>query len=197
MKKRGSILPGILLIFFGVLLMLDNMRYDFEILQWSTIIPLLAVLIGISMWIKALASPNKGSVFPGTLFFVLGAFFFLYNYGILDQWFYFDTFWPIFPSALGLAFLALFLVNARNWLALFPAVIFLGIGGISFAIMLDFLDQWAIEDFYYENEHIFYNLGDWAPLLVVVIGLILIISSIRKASRRKQAEIQITQDDDG
>ncbi|MCP4614765.1 MAG: hypothetical protein GY845_39290 [Planctomycetes bacterium] len=193
MKKKGSIFPGLLLIFFGVLLILDRMRFDLRLFQWETIIPLLAILIGLKMWITALATPKKGSVFPGTLFLVLGSFFFMYNYGILDEWFYFDTFWPIFPTALGLAFLSLFLVNFRNWLSLFPAVIFLGIGTISFAIMLDFLDYWTIEDFWYENEDIFYNIGDWAPLLVIVVGLVLIISSIKRAKAKKQINVQLNE----
>ncbi|MFC1564324.1 hypothetical protein ACFL6G_05270 [candidate division KSB1 bacterium] len=191
MKKRGSIFPGLILIFFGVILLANRMRYDLHLFEWNLIIPLIAVLIGLKMWITALMTPHKGKVFPGTLFLVLGAFFFSYNYGLLDRYIYFDTIWPIFPTSLGLAFLSLFLVNFRNWLSLFPAVIFLGIGLISFAIVLDAIDYWTIEDFWYENEDLFYNIGDWAPLLVIFIGLILIVSSIRRAKARRQVDIQL------
>lgn len=190
MKKKGSLFPGLLLIAIGAILILRRIDYDFYYFSWDMIIPLVGVLLGLRFWITAFTFGNKGRVFPGTLLLVLGAFFLAWNSGYLLDYLYYDTFWPIFPTALGLSFLALVLVSPRNWLSIFPAIIFLGVGGISFAIYLDYLSYWELEDFWYEHEYMLDSAEDFFPLLIIIIGIIIIVSSL-KISKRKKDTIHI------
>ncbi len=186
-KNRGSIFPGLILILIGLILVMKRMNYDMDIFQWEILIPLFGILIGLKMWVTALTTSNKGKVFPGTLILVLSGFYFAWNYGIMDDYYYLDTIWPIFPTALGLSFLALFLVNFRNWLSLFPAILFLGIGLSFFAVSMDLVEYWVIEDFWYNMEDYLYDIKDWYPVLIILFGFLIIFTSIRRSSRRKDS----------
>jgi predicted membrane protein len=103
-KSQGRIFWGILLIFLGVLFLLDQMdRIDFGDLvgrYW----PVIFILIGVSI----LLSNNFKNVGSGVFFILFGAFFLLFRLRVLDRalWHYI---WP------------LAIIGAGLWILLRPA----------------------------------------------------------------------------
>lgn len=176
MRRRGSILPGLILVIIGVIMLLDQTGIYF--FHWGLILPLLAVVLGLYMWVRALRSKEKRGVFTGTLLIVFGGFFLLWNYGPFYNHFYFRSYVPIFPIAIGLAFFALFIVDFRKWWALFPAAFFLSIGGIGLASTL-----YILQNMIYRSRDIIHVITDYFPMILVGIGLLLIIGSMRKARK--------------
>lgn len=183
MKKRGSLIPGIILVAVGVLMLLDILGIYF--FQWDQVLPVFAVLLGVNLWIRAVRFKPRRGVFPGTLLVVLGVFFFLYRYGEIERYFYYEGFVPIIPTALGLAFFSLFLFDYHKWWAIFPAIPLLLMGACSFLFTLGILDIYNIEDTIYNVEDILFDVRNYFPLVLVFIGIIFIVSSIRKARRPK------------
>jgi len=187
MSKKRSILPGIVLVAVGVFLLLDRFdaldRYNVNIFQWDLMLPALAVILGLNLWIRALRNKPRCGVFTGTLLVVLGAFFFAWNYGWIDQYFYYYKTFPIFPTAIGLAFLSMFMFDYHKWWAILPAAPFLLVGFTSFCYTMGILDIYDLEDSAYYIEDIFFDFRTYVPVIIVFIGLIIIISSLKKAKK--------------
>jgi len=185
MSKKRSILPGFVLVAVGVFLLLDRFhaldRYNVNIFQWDLMLPAFAVLLGLNLWIRALRYKPQRGVFGGTLLVVLGAFFFAWNYGWIDHYFYYHSAFPIFPTAIGFAFLSMFLFDYHKWWAILPAAPFLCAGLVSFSYTLGIMDIYDLEDSAYYIEDIFFDFRTYIPLLIVFIGLMIIISSLKKA----------------
>lgn len=180
MRQRGSIMPGLILVVIGMFLLLDRM--DVYYFEWSLFIPAGVFLLGLSIWTNCLKSRKGCNVFWGTVLVILGGFFFLWNYGTLDVTMI--DYWPIFPTAIGAGFLSIFLLNWRHWWALFPGVPLLVIGGSYLAYYTGYIDLFRLEDILYTFEDIVINIGDYYPVIFIVIGLLLIVMATRR-SRRK------------
>jgi len=164
--KKSSILPGLLLIFIGILLLTNKLLPD--ILDWRRLYPIIIMAIGV--WILSSTccqhKKDKGGVFPGSVLFLIGLFFFLRNYDIIP---YSYDVWPIYIIILGLGFLALFIVKPRDWGTLIPAAIFLFFGIVSLFNIYYIID-WDAWDM----------VGDYWPIILILIGVSIIISSLKK-----------------
>jgi len=180
-------MPGLILVSVGAFLLLDRFdvldRYDVDLFQWDLILPAFAVILGLNLWIRAMRyKPHRG-VFTGTLLLVLGVFFFAWNNGNIDQYFYYYNEFPIYPTAIGLAFLSIFLFDFHKWWAILPAVPFLLAGFTSFCYTMGYIDIYDLENSTYYFEDIFIDFRTFFPLIIVFIGILIIISSLRKAKR--------------
>jgi len=185
MNRRGSIIPGLMLVLFGMLLLLD--RIGLYYFTWSLFLPGAAFILGQILWINCLRSKTRCHVFWGTILVVLGGFFFLWNYGTIDT--YMFSFWPVFPTAVGLALISMFMVNWRHWWALIPGLPLTIFGGSYLIYYLGYIDVYRLEDILYSFEDTLYRFGDFYPLLFVLLGVILIIMSVRKSRKRPGPDI--------
>ena len=179
MKTRGSILPGLILIVIGFIMILHQLGVNF--FHWDLIIPPLAVILGLYMWVRASRSKDKGGVFIGTVLIVLGGFFLLWNYNPFYNHFYFRSYAPVFPLAVGVAFFALFIADFRKWWALFPAAFFLAVGGFGLASTLYYINHYILQNMMYRLRDVIHVFVDYFPVILVIIGLLLVITSMRKA----------------
>jgi hypothetical protein len=77
--------------------------------------------------------------------------------------------WPVFPLIVGIAFVVLWAAGRfRDWGVLIPAGILLLVGFGGLAITLG-------------NVPVFQDLLQWWPLLLIVFGLAILISSVLRA----------------
>ena len=166
--KRSSILPGMILISIGVILLIHKILPDF--LNWRHIYPLILLALGVSMILSVSFRSNtdKGAVFPGTILFFIGLFFFLRNFGLVE-YYYVREIWPIFIIIVGLGLLALFIVKPSVTGVLIPAGILLFIGVISFLNKLYIIDiaLWEI-------------VSDYWPVILIVVGAGIILGSLKR-----------------
>ncbi|MBC8204734.1 hypothetical protein ISS30_05000 [bacterium] len=164
MQGRKSASLGVAIIVVGIVLLLHSM--DFWDFHWSIIL----IILGGVFLFGAFFSSERGMVFPGSLLFLLGLFFYLrYNNILYDPMHYQ---WPIFPIIVGAAFLLTYIFNPEDWGLLIPAGILLLVGLLFLAdnyrvIRIDAGDL----------------IRDWWPLVFIIIGLKLIV----EAGRRKNS----------
>lgn len=175
-------MPGLLLVAFGAFLLLN--RIDVFLFEWELILPGMAFIIGIAMWANCLKSETKCKVFQGTLLIVLGGFFFLWNYETIDLMLF--DYWPIFPTAFGLAFVSLFVTNWKRWWALIPGFFLLFIGGSFFAYFLGYIDEYQLEDMFYSFDDMIDKGWDYYPVIFVFIGIILIYTSLKRSKVKQE-----------
>lgn len=123
---------GIGLIIVGVLLLMHT--FDLWDFHWSQIM----VLIGIFFLVSAFTGSDHGAVFPGSIVFLIGLFFLLRYYDILDDSMYYM--WPIFLVIVGIAFYLLFIFKPNDWGLLIPGTILTGLGLLFFAYNYDVID---------------------------------------------------------
>jgi hypothetical protein len=166
--KRSSILPGMILISIGAILLINKILPDF--LDWRHIYPLILLALGVSMILSVgfRSKTDKGAVFPGTILFFIGLFFFLRNFGLVEYYFVREI-WPIFIIIIGLGFLALFIAKPSDTGVLIPAGILLFIGVISLLNKLYIIDiaLWEI-------------VSDYWPVILIVVGAGIILGSLKR-----------------
>lgn len=167
---KRSILPGIILIIIGALILVHKL--DIYHFYWRDIYPIVFIVLGVWFFVGVFAKNQKGLAFPGTLFLLLGIFFFLRNNVFHFHW-YWDEFWPIFLIIFGLAFVVQFFLNPKDWGLLIPGGIFLFLGVGFFARIM----RWYIP-FDFE-----YYIEKYWPVILIVIGISIIISSLTKAKK--------------
>ncbi len=80
-----------------------------------------------------------------------------------------------------------------NWVKDMPALPCLTVGFTAFAVQLDIVDWYEVEDFYYNIEDRLYYVGDYYPLIFVVIGLLIIITSLRRARSKNDSRFHISE----
>jgi peptidoglycan/LPS O-acetylase OafA/YrhL len=156
-EKKSSLIPGVLFIVLG--LWLFARRFPFLEHHSFQIYPVLLVLFAGFLLYEMSRRRNTSALFWGVVVLVVGAFFFLRNYGVVS-YYYADEYWPVFIFALGLGFLALFIYRPRDWGVLIPAGIFLFFGGI-LCIRLFHGYFWHWEDI----------IEQYWPVLLIVIGI--------------------------
>ncbi|OQX85344.1 hypothetical protein B6D60_08030 [candidate division KSB1 bacterium 4484_87] len=167
-RKNPSLTPGIFLIFLGLILLAYKLMPDF--LGWREIYPLILLALGLWLIIEALL-PNKkerGAIFPGTILFLFGLFFFLRNFEFVPYYYLRDV-WPVLLVILGLAFLSLYLVNPRDQGSLIPAGLFLFFGIVLLLNKLHIVN-WQIGDL----------ISKYWPVALILVGAGLIASNMRR-----------------
>jgi len=163
---RRSIAPGIILILMGGLLLLDKLGY--YRLRWSTIYPLILLLLGVMFFSWVWRRGDKGAVFPGTILFLLGLFFFFRNSGLLPLYYLWE-FWPVFLIIVGLAFVVLFIFKPHDWGVLVP-------GGI----LLFFGTVFLLNNIYYLPWRTRELVGTFWPVILIIIGIGIILGQFKK-----------------
>jgi len=177
-KSYSSLLVGLIFILVGVGLLMDRMvLFSFG---WREIYPIIFILIAAISFINALAG-QRNSAFWGGLFGVLGAFFFCRNYDLIP-FYWFDEFWPIFLIALGFGFIVLFIFNPKDWGVLIPGFILTGMG-----LIFVFESMRLIDDVF---ETVFDIVWTYWPLVFVLLGVGLILGSLKHKDSGKTSSIQ-------
>jgi hypothetical protein len=158
----ASLIVGIVLILIGVGILLD--KWDILDFTWEEFYPLVLLALSLLSLLKVTQGRKDASfwmVFLGTL----GLFYFLRNYDIIISLWYIDS-WPVLLLALGLSFVVMYFFKPYDWGNLIPGAIltFLGV-----AFLLKEMDvRWLSFDL----------VADFWPLILVLIGMGIIISSL-------------------
>jgi len=167
-SNKSSMFPGLLLIIVGAALLLNKLMPDF--MGWRNVYPIILIGLGISMILSASCKEktDKGAVFPGTILFLIGIFFFLRNYELVE-YYYVREIWPIFIIIVGIGFLALFIAKPSDTGVLIPAVILIFFGGVSLLDKLYIIDLeiWEI-------------VADYWPVILIFIGASIIFGSLKR-----------------
>lgn len=167
-SKKASLFPGIFLIFFGAILLLNKIIPD--LISWRHIYPV--TLIGLGLWWLLSAGcyhkKDKGGIFPGTILFFIGLFFLLRNFDIVPYYYVRDI-WPIFLIIFGLGFVASFFAKPTDWGVLIPGAIFLFLG-VFFLLKMYYIIDWELWEL----------IGDYWPVLLILIGGSIILGSLRR-----------------
>ncbi|MBN2030072.1 hypothetical protein JW824_07475 [bacterium] len=156
-EKKASLIPGVSLILIGLWFFLH--QYFFFSSHWMRIYPFLLLFFALFLILETFRRNHSNSLFWGVVFFIIGLFFFLRNFGIID-YYYADEYWPVFLLAFGFGFLVLFLFNPKDWGVIIPASIFLFLGiGFSSRTFLGMF--WGWDSF----------IEKYWPAVLIVIGL--------------------------
>ncbi len=168
-SERRSIIPGVLLVAIGGLIILNKL--DVFGFRFRDIFPYAIIALGIWFFYKLLVRHQRGAAFPATFFTLLGLFF-LFRQHSYHFWrlHYIEDFWPVFLLILGIAFLIQFLVRPKDWGLLIPSIILLCLG-------CAFLFRNMGWYYFYDFE---YYVQQYWPLVLVFIGLLLILTNIRR-----------------
>ena len=109
-RRAGGLFWGGMFMLVGAWFLLDRLSFDMPSMEemW----PMFPFLFGLAVLISFFtrASNPAGSVWPATLGLLLGSFFFLFSFQILD-WSDLSELWPVFPLIAGVAFFATFLAG--------------------------------------------------------------------------------------
>ncbi|MDZ7261295.1 MAG: DUF5668 domain-containing protein [candidate division KSB1 bacterium] len=170
--NKKSIIPGVLLIVVGLLLLLS--RLDLLQFNWGHLYPLLLMALGLLCFLTIRRRKDAGAVFPGTIFFLLGLFFFLRNYDLI-YYLYPDEIWPIFLIIFGLAFIALYLFKPQDWGVLIPGSLLLFFGIVFFLRELDLI-YWRTQEY----------IERFWPLILIVIGTGIVLSSLTRKTEKSE-----------
>jgi hypothetical protein len=155
-KKDGkpSIVPGLILIFIGIVAVLNN--FEAINLDWEVLWTYFILLLGLIFWLGFIFDRSKdGLIMPGTILLTYGIILNLHmRFGNMD------ILWPFFILGPAFGFYAMYLLGKRDRGLLIPAVILTIIGSI-------FLLQ--------SYSYIRYV---W-PLVLVVLGVLLLLRNNR------------------
>ena len=163
-KQKSSIIPGVLLVIIGLWLFIR--QFSFFQFYWDKLYPVFLVLLGLLLIAEFWWHKQSGIVFWGVIAFVVGIFYILRNFELIP-YFYADEYWPIFLIAMGIGFVALFLINLKDWGILIPACLFLFFG-IGFLFHTLDYSYWGWIEF----------LNHYWPVVFILIGIVLICNGI-------------------
>lgn len=164
-KQSGTFIFGFILILIGVGLLLD--RYRILAFSWDQLLPILLLILSITSFIS-LARGNRNAVFWGVGLAVVGLFYFLKNFDLVPYYWLRHLDGSVILIALGLAFTSLFVVKPSDWGVLIPGGILLLIG------LLRLLQEFDVNLISEEM------IADYWPAILVLIGLGLIVNTLKK-----------------
>jgi len=170
-ESKRSLMPGVLLIGFGLWLIADRLNFGAEI---EIILPVLGVVFSGFLLYEAMRMKRTSPLFWGTSILIVSIFFLLRNTELV-MYLYPDEYWPLFPLAIALGFIAQFLMQPKEWGVLIPAAI-LGAVGVTGALDIAgiWLDGWDSIGSYF-----------W-PVLIILIGAGILIKSFKKSNDQDQ-----------
>lgn len=148
-RPSRSLIPGVLLIVFGVFFLAVNfVGVDFEdIWPVTLLVPAIAFFI-----MFARDRRQYGLLMPGTILVVLSVLFFTCQ---IRGWTLMDVLWPIFMLAPGLGFIMLYLFGRRDPGLLIPAGILIGLSAVFLLANLGFGHLW--------------------PAVLILVGVLLLV----------------------
>jgi hypothetical protein len=157
---------GILLIFIGLLLLLDEM--DIMSLEWFDILFYCFIIIGILKFRTGWNRPGKQGVLGGTFFISFGLMMLLISnrYLVTADAFVF----AVFFMSLALANLVYIILGGYRWFNLSWAAIFSLIGGLFLMIYYGYYSAWDLYDI----------VATFWPVIFILIGLNLVLRGLKK-----------------
>jgi hypothetical protein len=174
-RRSGAIVPAVVLIAIGIFFLLANLGTlpRVSIVQlWPALPALLGIGLLLQFFIGGMRDP--GLVTGGTIFLLVGLFFFLFTLGIdvaplgRITWGDMARLWPAFPTIVGIALLLQWLAGGlRDHGLLIPVTILLivGLGGFAFTLA---------------GFPTFRVIFDYWPVLLIVLGLIVLARSFTR-----------------
>jgi hypothetical protein len=166
-SRFGGILWGGVLLAAGTWFLLQRLGFDLPNF-WVALWPIFPFMFGAAFLASYMASETKdaGLVWPGTFGVLIGAFFFLFSFEVVD-WDQMSELWPAFPLIVGLSFLATwFAGSCRKVQLLVPTSINLAVGVLGLGFTLGLIDR--------------HTLNLLWPLALVALGGWLVVRSVRR-----------------
>ena len=104
-RQAGGLFLGSVLLLLGAWFLFDRLAFDMP--GMAKMWPMFPFFFGLAILISffARSSRSPGTVWPGTYALLVGSFFFLFSFQILD-WSALGELWPVFPLFIGIAFVA-------------------------------------------------------------------------------------------
>ncbi|MBN1550938.1 hypothetical protein JW979_05700 [bacterium] len=171
-KKKNSIMPGIVLITIGIWFLARH--WTDSSLFWYRTYPLLMLGFSGFLFLETRRRANSGALFWAVALLIVGGFYILRNYGMLEEY-YLDEYWPVYMLAAGIAFIVMFIVNPKEWGVLIPGALLSFFGGTQ---LLENLD-----DNYWEYGNYF---EEYWPVILIVIGTGVIISGVTQSRKKEE-----------
>ena len=164
-RFRGILWGGILLA-AGTWFLLQRLGFDLPNF-FAALWPIFPFMFGFAFLVTFISGEEKdpGLVWPGTFGVLLGAFFFLFSFGVF-RWDDMSELWPAFPLIVGLSFVATWIAGkCRKAALLVPATINIAVGVVGLGFTLGLIDRRTLNMLW--------------PLALVAIGLFMIARSLR------------------
>ncbi|MCK5146001.1 hypothetical protein KAR48_04550 [bacterium] len=169
-EKRSSLIPGMLLIVFGLWMISDRFGLDDSLYDYY---PVLILAFASLLLYQAFRNKSSSAIFWGISLAVIGCFLAARNLNLI-MYLYPDEYWPIFPLAFGLGFVGKFIIDTQKWGVLIPGAVLIMVG-LSSAI--DSLGIWDID---------LDNIWEYFwPILIIVIGIGILINSYKKSKNNE------------
>lgn len=172
-RNGGTLVAAVLLIGIGLFFLLVNT----SVIRVSIgqLWPAIPTLIGAALFVQFFTGGRRdpGLVTGGAIFLLTGLFFFLFTLGVAIEpfgqitWGDMAVLWPTLPTIIGVALLMRWLFGGlRDHGLLIPVTLFLLVGLSGFAFTLRRIPALSI-------------LVDYWPALLILIGLIVLVRSLR------------------
>jgi hypothetical protein len=173
-SRRGARFQGIvwggILLAAGTWFLLERLGFDLPNF-FGVLWPIFPFMFGVAFLVTFFTGECKdpGLVWPGTFGALVGTFFFLFTFGLLD-WDQMSELWPVFPLIVGLSFFATWIAGgAKDNGLLVPATLTAAVGVLGLGFELGLLDADTINMLW--------------PIALVLLGAFLIARSLRRPSR--------------
>jgi len=160
--------PGIVLIFIGLLLLLDEV--EIIPLQRSDIFSYGFILVGLLMFVNGLQRPDKKGILGGTFFLSFGIILAMMRSRILIRDDEFGA--AVFFLSLALANLVYFMVKGYRWSNFTWAIIFTALGGL---ILISYYG-------YYPSWYIYELIERYWPVILILVGITIVLRGLKKQS---------------
>lgn len=155
MNKRNQFL-GIVLVLAGIFLLMNNL-FNFNFFDAERLWPLFVLGLGLIFEAAYFVSrKNPGLLVPGGILTTVGL---LFLFEAFTNWHYSAYTWPVYPLAVAVGLMQLYLFSGRPKGLLIPVFILGGVSATSLGIML------------FGNFFAWLNMSYAFPLIVIIIGL--------------------------
>lgn len=165
-RKRSGIVPGILLVLVGIVLLAFQLIPGLQV--WFNAAgawPLLVIGVGILLAVIGLAVREPGMAVPATIVTGIGLLLLYQNTtGDWDSWAYA---WSLIPGFVGLGIILAALLGSHKSQDYQAGGILLFISAVLFMVFGSFLGPFDV-------------LGQLWPLAVILLGVILLFTSLRR-----------------
>jgi len=167
-NNRGSIIGGIVLIFIGAWLLLQ--QFNVNVPGLNQLWPGLIILGGLFSLISFFRERKPDQMFWGIAALLVGGFFFVFTLGRLN-WSDMSRYWPTFLIIFSLASFAQWLTLPSRRGYLIQAALGLLVGLFFFAYNFNLFNQVLTQ-----------RVLQFWPVLLILAGLITLVQAIRKTS---------------
>lgn len=170
-KDSSSIVLGLILILAGVWTLLTQLGYAWA--RMDRLWPLVVITVGLLAMVNGLRREPRdpGGVWFGLTAALCGGLFLYITIG-QGEWGDLNYLWPVFPAAAGVAWVAAWLVDWRQFSNMVSGLIAVAVGVLGFMYTYDYIDAEIGEEI----------ISFW-PLILIAIGVGLVVQFL--AQRRR------------